>query len=382
MQIVRQWLCWLLLATLSVGVSAQVQQARGKASITYQGKAATPDEKARAQMSAQLKAVEFYYAEAGQSESENFDAVRDRILANPDRYILDSTILAEEDSPDRRQYTVAVRVSLNVANLRNLVKQNSAVVVGGPANRSPLAFMMVSRQVETSRSFDDRVYKRVDSEGRVAETANLSSKETEGESIRKGQVTVNASKAMQASATSRSSASVETGGSTTRRATESTWRLIPSANLAQVFTSNFARAGFKVSEAAMVEPYTGGQFKVAAVEADYSSGKDLSASTLNAMVAGMRVARISYIALGTLDVGLAEKSPSTGLFRIAVTVNAKILDIGQTAPGAPDTVASVGPVQYAGEGPTEDEARNNALRLAANNAARELTSQVTNVGVR
>jgi hypothetical protein len=39
-------------------------------------------------------------------------------------------------------------------------------------------------------------------------------------------------------------------------------------------------------------------------------------------------------------------------------------------------------VQYAAVGPTEDEARTNALRLAANNAARDLTTQVTNLGVR
>src|SRR5256885_9408287 len=35
-----------------------------------------------------------------------------------------------------------------------------------------------------------------------------------------------------------------------------------------VFSSNFAKAGFKVSEAAMVEPYTGGHFKVAAVRSE------------------------------------------------------------------------------------------------------------------
>jgi hypothetical protein len=45
---------------------------------------------------------------------------------------------------------------------------------------------------------------------------------------------------------------------------------------------------------------------------------------------------------------------------VAVTVNAKLLDISQTIP---DTLASVGPVQYAGVGPTEDEARNNASSL-------------------
>jgi hypothetical protein len=39
-------------------------------------------------------------------------------------------------------------------------------------------------------------------------------------------------------------------------------------------------------------------------------------------------------------------------------------------------------VLYAGVGPSEDEARNNALKLAANNAARDLTSQITNLGLR
>ena len=65
--------------------------------------------------------------------------------------------------------------------------------------------------------------------------------------------------------------------------------------------------------------------------------------------------------------------------RVAVTVNARVLDVTQTIP---DTIASVGPVQYAGVGPTEGEARTNALKLAANNAARELTSQLTNLGLK
>lgn len=379
MQVMKTLILWLALAAFATGASAQVQQARGKATVTYQGKTVTADDKARAHMAAQLKAVEFYYAEAGQSEAENFDAVREKILANPDRFILESTVLAEEDSADKKQYTVAVRVALNVANLRNAIKSNSAVVKGGAANRSPLAFLFVSRQVDSIKAFDDRVYKRVDESGRMKGSAAESEKGTEGESIGKTQIATNASKTSAQSASYERSRSVETGGSTTRRGAESTWRLIPSANLAQVFTSTFAKGGFKVSEATMVEPYTGGHFKVAAVEADYKSGMDLKSSTLAAMVKGMRTAQIPYVALGTLDVGLADKDPQTGLMRVAVTVNGKILDISQTIP---DTIASVGPVQYAGVGPSEDEARNNALKLAADSAARELTSQVTNLGVR
>jgi hypothetical protein len=105
----------------------------------------------------------------------------------------------------------------------------------------------------------------------------------------------------------------------------------------------------------------------------------MKSTTLQSVVSGMRTANIPYVAIGTLDVGMADQDPSTGLARVGVTVNAKIYDVTQTIP---DTIASVGPVQFAGMGPTEAEALANALKLAANNAARELISQVTNIGVR
>src|SRR5258708_6253563 len=133
MQVIQKMLLCLSMALFAAGAGAQVQQARGKASVSYQDSKVSPQDKERALMAAQLKAVEFYYAEAGQSEAENFDAVRDKILANPDRYILEHTVLSEEDNADRKQYTVSVRVALNVANLRNAVKANSAVARGGPA---------------------------------------------------------------------------------------------------------------------------------------------------------------------------------------------------------------------------------------------------------
>lgn len=378
MQVIRTLLLLLLWSCAAVSM-AQVQQARGKVTVPYTGKSATPDIKAKANLAAQLKAVEFYYAEAGESEAANFDAVRDKIIADPDRYILETTVLAEEDSADKKQYTVTLRVSLNVANLRNAVKANSAVAKAGRTEKSPLAFLFISRQVDSVKAYDTRVFKRVDESVKVNTSGSTSNTGVEGESVSRAQVKTNSATTSQESAGANRTRTVETGGTTVRRSNESTWRLIPSANLNQVFTSTFARAGFKVSEAALVEPYTGGQFKVSMVEEDYKSGNDMKSTTLQSVVRGMRTAQIPYVAVGTLDVGLADQDPSTGLVRVGVTVNAKIYDVTQTIP---DTIASVGPVQYAGMGPTEDEARTNALKLAANNAARELTSQVTNIGVR
>ena len=380
MQVIRKLFVALFATALALSAHAQVQQARGKATVAYTGRSLSPDVKAKALQGAQLKAVEFYYAEAGESESANFDAMRAKIIENPDRYILDTTVLSEDDNAGSKAYTVAVRVSLNVANLRNDMKAGSAVGKATRSERSALAFLFVSRETDSIKSYDPRVTKRAEltqtADARLATT----DKGREGESVRRGSVSTNDARTRTASASLDRSVTLETGGTTTRRSAESTYRLFPSANLNQIFTQTFSRAGFKVNEASLVEPYTGGRFRVAQVEDDYKVGNDLKSATMQSIVVGMRNAQIPYIALGTLDVGLSDADPATGMRRVAVTVNARMLDL--TAQPIPDTIASVGPVQYAAVGPTDDEARTNALKLAANNAARELTSQLTNLGLK
>lgn len=379
MQIIQKIVVAFAAVCFVMSAAAQVQQARGKATVTYTEKTLGAETKAKAVLAAQLKAVEFYYAEAGESEASNFDAIRDKLAANPDRFILDTTILSEDDVTATKQYTVAVRVQLNVANLRNEIRAGSAIARAGRTERSALAFLFVSRETEAIRSFDTRVATRSDESAQVEATASTSQKGTEGERIRRGQISTNASTNAVSRGSVSSSVSTETGGTQVRRATETAWRLFPSANLNQIFSQIFTRAGFKVNEASFIEPYSGGRFSVAMVENDYRTGNDMKASTLQNVAAGMKNAQIPFVAIGTLDVGLSDTDRATGGRRVTITVNARILDVTQPIP---DTVASVGPVQYAGVGSTEEEARANGLRLAANNAARDLTSQLTNLGLK
>ena len=358
---------------------ADVVSAKGKAAVTYPETQATADAKAKALFAAQMKAIEFYYAEAGDAQSENLDAIRAKIKQDPDRFILDSTILAEEDKPENHQYTVTVRVSLNGSNLRNALKASSATGVTPATERSQLAFIFVSRQVETQTTFDARVTKRavISDKGNVS--GATSQKGTEGESIGASQIATNAATKMKASYALERAVTVEQGGSTVARSGVSTWRLIPSQNLGQIVTQIFKTSGYRVVEAQYAEPLSQGKLKVAAIEDDYKSGNDLKSGTLQSAVTGLRIAQVRYFALGSLDVGQVSTDPSTGMQRVAVTVNAKVIDIGQ---GIPESVAVAGPAQYAGVGPTEDEARTNALKLAAQSAARELTSQLANAGLR
>lgn len=394
MQVIK-FLVALLIATVAFQAHAQVQQAKGQYALNYKEflgtfdkKEAPPKAKQKAQEEAMLKAVEAYYAEAGQSESANFAAIRSKILENQGRYILDSTVIAEDDDKKALKYTVVVRVSLNVANLRNAVQASSAVGRAANSEKSMLSFVFVSRQVATEKSFDDRVYKRAEGSVQVQasakrqETSTQKEKTSEGESVKKGQVDTHGSATQQREdsvdidASRKVVATSETGGSTTRKASESTWRLLPSANLKQVFSGVFSQAGYDVVEAADAES---DKFKIADIEDDYKSGNDLQSKTLRAINQGMRDAGVPYVALGTLDVSLAAKDPQTGLMRVDVTVNAKVLDVTKALSR---TKAAVGPVTYSGVGPTEDVARGNALKSAASNAAQELSSRMTTMGIR
>ena len=244
-----------------------------------------------------------------------------------------------------------MEASLNVAQLRNAVKAGSTVAQTATGEKSKMTFIFVSRSTDTAKSFDNREYQTVEVKGQVKGTR------TAGEAR----------------------ASVETGGSTTRKATQKTWVVFPSNYLKSVFNGVFASGGYRVVDAAYLEPYSKGLLKIKDVENDFKAGNDLQPQTERNVAQGLQNAQIPYIAYGTLDVRLSDTDPATGLFRVSVAATGKLLNAKETIP---ETVAEVGPIQVAGLGPTEEEAQTNALKNAADKVARELLSQMTNAGIK
>src|SRR6266404_1972909 len=280
---------------------ADVQYEQGQASIDYTGKSVPPAARMQAIQAAELKAIRTYYAKAGGSESANFDSIKDKVTSNLDQYVLDETIIEEQDRKDVHEYTVSLRAKLNVSELDNALKSASGHAGVPLAAKSRMTFLVVARQASTQTDFDAHTYQRVD-------------------------VSTNGSKSVAATAEANTSLAVERDGSTMRKASETSWRIFPSANLDQVLIGAFHQAGFRVIEATDVEPYSGGKLHVVVVQEDYQSGKDLKSQTLQDMEAGLRNAKIPYLTLGTLDIGFANPDPATGLLRVPVTVNAKVLD--------------------------------------------------------
>jgi hypothetical protein len=357
---------------------ADVQYEQGQASLSYTGKSVPPAVRSQAIQAAELKAIETYYAKAGGSESANFDSIKNTVAANLDQYVLDETIIEEQDRKDVHEYTVSLRATLNVSRLDNAIKSASGAAAVPMTAKSQMTFLVAARQASTQTDFDAHTYQRMDVDSKVKGASSVAEQTTEGESISKSQVSTNGSKAVSGEAQATASLAIERGGSTTRKASETSWRIFPSSNVDQVLAVAFHQAGFRAVDAAQVEPYSGGRLHVAAVQDDYRSGMDLKSQTLQDVEAGLRNAKIPYLMFGTLDVGFANTDPVTGLLRVPVTVNAKVLDLSSMIP---DTVAIVGPVQYAGLGPTEQEAQINALKLAAQNAAKDLISQLDSAGV-
>jgi hypothetical protein len=357
---------------------ADIQFEQGQASLTYTGKTVPPAIRSEAIQNAELSAVVTYYAKAGGSASANFDKIKEKVASNLGQYVLDETIIDEQDHKDVHEYTVSLRAKLNVSELDNAIKSASGLAAAPLSAKSRMTFLVVARQASTQTDFDAHTYQRVDVDSKANVAAAAAQKTSEGESVSKSQVETNGSKSVVGAAQANASVSIERGGSTTRKASETTWRIFPSSNIDQVLTGAFHQAGFRVTAAADVEPYSGGKLHVVAVQEDYQSGMDLKSQTLQDVETGLRNAKIPYLALGTLDVGFANPDPATGLLRVPVTVNAKVLDLSDTIP---DTVATVGPVQYAGLGPTEAEAQTNALKLAAQNAAKDLINQLSSAGV-
>jgi hypothetical protein len=363
-------LSFLLLSTSSL---AQVVTAKGVSTISYAA-GLGPAEKEQAYRGAQVAAVERYFAENGQAEAENFEAIEEKVAQNLDKFILSTTVLNEQDNPGFHKYSVTVRVELNLAKLRNTLRGASAAGKTGDAEKSQMVYVFVGREVASVKKFDDRVVEHhgVSAEGTVS--GSEATKGTESESIKGRKVSTSASVQGTATMSANMSANIETGGSRTSKADEVGYRLLSMANQKTAVTSVFSQSGYAVADPDFV--LADGDMK--AVNADYSKGDDLAPSTMRSMVASLRKSQVPYLVLATFDVGVPTQDPATGLQRVNVSVTGRVLDLTN---GLPREVASVPPVQYVGLGADGASAQGKALKDASIAAAKEIVSRLNTVGI-
>lgn len=382
MPMITRILAFLLLcataAALPTTAHAQVVSARGQGGVIYEGRLNAEDRQ-EALAKAKAVALEAHVAESSRGFLQAFSQRRAEFVANIDRYVIAANVLSEQDDRKSRTYSVVVRVDINQALLRADLEAGSAVGQASSSERSLVAVIFMARRQASVQTFDDRVYQRAETREAVDLQTGTDERASEGESIGSSSISTSGSVQSRQTAVLETSTATTTGGSTTRKADSVQWEVSSAAEVNTAMTGILGDAGFEVVEAEYIEAESGGQLDLARIRADFSTGSDLSAEVLRSTVAGVRHAQIPLMAFGTLDVGMRDTDPVTGNIRVYVTVTGRVQDVSGRFPR---TLASVGPVQFAGLGPDESVARTNALEQAAQQAARQVVDALNARNVR
>jgi hypothetical protein len=360
----------LLLLLCAPALRAQIIEAKGVGEVLYTGAfgLSTADEQ-KALRLAQVDALNRHIATLSTSQRAELARFKTVLEAEPQRFVKVGRVLDENRDSTQRRYVVTIRAEINVSALSDLVAAGSAVAAVSEKEKSGLIFVVMSRKAAGVRQFDE---KRTDRADRTQGT-ETSESATAGEG--------RASAARETT----NVAITTTGGSTEIKADQIQYQVSSSEDINSTITRVFTEAGFTVAEGEFVEPATVGPdgrplLSIEAFRNDFSRGADVSAATRVNATKGLKTKQVAalemnirYLMVGALDVGRNLRDPASGLVKVFVNVNAKVYD---TSKALPLTIATIGPVQYAGLGPTQEVAERNALMQAGEAAARELVSQM------
>lgn len=349
----------LLVIGLMAGTShARMTKQQGIGQITYSGwggpSASAKDE---ALQKAKLSAIEKFTADFSTSKMMSYEKIRPTIESHLDRYITEYKILDDVTDKSAKRYSVVIDASINAALIEVELQKVSAVENVSADERSYLSFVFVSRQVRSRQAFDAR---------RTERTVEMTTTEETEETYVDGDQIEFAGETMQDNMRT-------TGGSTLQKSDAIEYDVSSAEDINASMTRIFTSAGYEVIEAEYLQEESQGLVNVTEFIEDFRYGDDISGDTRRDAARGCRDVGVQYFAIGTLDVGTKDTDPVSGLNRVYVSVNGKVMDLKGRFP---KTVASIGPVQYAGTGPDQAVARRNALRQAGEKAAMDLVAQL------
>jgi hypothetical protein len=342
-----------LLATSS-GAFAQRVELKGVGSAPWDAKQNAPaDAEARAAHEARLAAWRAYVAAQSTARQQAIAAHEADFLANLDRLIIESVVVATQKDADAHALKVVLRVAFNDESVNQMVAKLS-VGNGEQAGRSQdslFSFLFMARKATSITQFDARR-----TSVRQAEAVNAGADD--------GGVSA--------------SRTLVSGGSSQQKADTMTYEVGSSqdvdAAMGEVLnTSGIEFVGYDdiVGNCHGVAPK---RFQAEFVQAD-----ELSPQTRADVIKAARECEVRYFATGTIDTEVASVDPVTGNQRVYVSVRTQLWDLSKKLPRR---IGSVGPKQYSGLGPNQNVAGRNALALAARDVIHNLVDQLNAKGIR
>jgi len=357
-------LCCLVLALCSTSFAGT--SVTGIASINYKvgffSSDVNKETKDKAVQEALLSAWKKYTSSFNAAKYKTYMKIEQDFTEHLDQYIASYNVIDEKNNSDDKKYTVAVKALINAVAVDSKLSSISAAGSTASGEGSMFSFIFVARDTATVKTYNNKVTK-------ISKTEAISSAKETGAMTGSNMVAGQSQKGMSKSTT---------GGSSEKKADKIQYVVSSAADVDAAMNEILSPAGFEVIEYADIVSECGG-VEPEVIKKEFSCQAELSRSVRKAAIAGARECEVPIFAIGTLDAGMEDTDPTSGLKRVYVSVNAKVYNIEKRLP---KMVASVGPVQFAGLGPSAIVAKRNALSKAAKAAARSIVDQLNAKGVK
>jgi hypothetical protein len=344
---------------------AQPVEIQGMASMAYSGSGHV-DDKTRQQVLklAEADAMNRYSASFSPSQFKLYQGAEKNILDNIGDYLAQPTVVEDGIKKDSGQYYMVIRTTVNTNRLDAALAPGSgggAAASVAPSRKITISFLFAARAATSVKQFDARVTKVVagQTEGKAQQTQKLSGGT--------GSLTSSTS----------GSAQITVGGNTVRQADQEAYDVSSPEDVNAAMSQVFSDSGFESYDYRDVNAQCGGA-KPEMLYSAFSTSDSLSADLRRSVFDAAKKCQVNTFATGTLDMGLQDTDPVTGQKRVYVSVRMQVNDLSGALPRL---LASVGPVQYSGTGPSQDVAGRNALINAATSAAKEISSQLKSKGM-
>ena len=110
----KKLLISLLCIVSCAAAQAQIVTAKGVATVSYSGKI-TPQQKEAAYVAAQVASIERHFAESGEAEAENFEAIRPTVQEKLDTFLMSTVVLSDGKTGENIANTVAQAIAMSSA---------------------------------------------------------------------------------------------------------------------------------------------------------------------------------------------------------------------------------------------------------------------------
>lgn len=356
------FICFSILSSSSLCIAKEY---KGKAVILYKSSVFTskPNDKVKHEAinKAKLNAWKNYTSSFNMARQKEYKKQEAEFLNHLDEYITDYTILADKLDKGDKTYSVMVRVNINESAVDTKLSSESSAGKLNTGEGSLFSFIFLSREADEVKSYDTRKTKISQSESQTMVQ--------EKSAVSNGSMVSGDSK--------KSISKSQSGGNTIRKADNITYHVSSAADMDSAVNEILSPAGFEVVDYNDVVSECGG-VELETIKNEFGREYEVSRQVRKSALDGARECDVSFFALGTLDVGMHDIDPVSGLNRVYVSVNAKVWNIEKRLP---KQVAAVNSDTFAGLGPDPVVAKRNALKKAATSAARIIVDQMNAKGI-